>query len=106
MSNNKKGQARHDEDMMAAAYEWAEELQEGPDCLITLQLAPTEQVGVWKVLAREHWCESGHVLGLRRSYTVRFPSSSYGTLAGALLDAVIGLRNAPVQERLPWLTHP
>ena len=106
MPFSKRGKVRQQEELLHGAWEWAAEAQKENAVTVTFCLAPTSREGVFKVICREHWVFEGRPLGLRRNAAEEWPSSSYGTLEGALLDAMMRMDASPVQNVLPWLLGP
>lgn len=95
-----KQRAREDEELMAGAWSWAQESERENGTIVTIVLAATDREGVFWVVAREHYSREGMPRGLRRSARVSWPTSSYATLAGAVLAAVALMDAEPVQEQM------
>ncbi len=80
--------ARQDEELMLAAWEWAQECMADQDYVVGLAMLPTSRKGVWKIQARAMNQVGGKAVSVAVQVQVEWPSATYQTLAGALFAAL------------------
>jgi hypothetical protein len=87
----KNGKAVGDEDMMMGAWQWCGEVSQTHGLGVRVTIAPTIRKGVFLVKAQALHMADTKPVGIKVQVTREWPSSTYQTLAGCLMNVLMHL---------------